>query len=60
MDYSDLIKHHLLEIVEDLEEDGMNVLEEVYVMQWTYKEKPDVKFTLYIGSEDKIDVEGVH
>ena len=60
MDYSDLIKHHLLEIVEDMEDEGMNLLDEVYVMQWIYPEKPEVKFTLYIGNEEKLDFEGVH
>lgn len=59
MKTKETIKECLLAIIKDIrDEEGWDLKTNSFVLQWTYDEEPDVKFTLYIGDHDSIEDEG--
>lgn len=52
---NDSLKEYALAIIDDLEEDGYDLQEGSWLLQWRYEERPDVPVTIIIGEFTEID-----
>jgi hypothetical protein len=52
---NDSLKDYALSIIDDLEEDGYNLEDGAWLLQWKYDERPDVKVTLIVGDYEDIE-----
>jgi hypothetical protein len=51
----DSMKEYALSIIDDLEEDGNDLTEGCWMLQWKYDERPDIAVTLIVG--EFVDIE---
>ena len=47
------LKEQILAIMEDIREEGYDLQDDVFVLQWRYDEEPDVNISLYIGYNEQ-------
>ena len=51
----DSLKQYALSIIDDLEEDGYDLTEGSWLLQWKYDERPDIPITLIVGEFTEIE-----
>ena len=52
---NDSLKQYALSIIDDLEEDGADLVGGAYILQWKYDERPDINVTLVLGEFEYIE-----